>query len=891
MIEMASVGSQWAEGGSVAWTGGAVEGSCWRKGGGMKRDSRGKRRTADYNQGGGGGGEKGKMSNSNETCYARAINSTRTWQEDDAPLIKPLPVLVLQIAVAMASNLVFFHVLQPLDQPRIVSDIISGLVLSPGVFGLGSWFVEKYLWVEQGMTNLDTLANLGVVYIMFFKGLQMEFAPLASPGKTTLVLAAALILLPFATGCGLYFLVDSSDGEGKAVYLYWGAIMASTSFPTLASILARLKLLCTDLGREALSLGMVNDVCCMVLLLVVIALSAAPSAGEPKPPLDPTLFVLLFSISFGSFCLFAIRPFMQWLIKKNDDGENYRDTFIHAMFFMVLACGLVTEFFGAYSFLGAFMLGLCIPRGHLALTLIERMEDCVTGVLMPLYFMLLAHHIHFEELINKQIGNVAILFSTVLIKPICGFLGSFFCDVSARDGVALGILLSAQGLVPIVMVTIGQERGQLSDGTFSLLVLYILFSTMIVGPTMTLVYKRMIKNSIPYQQRTIEGSKSDADLRVVACIHSQRNISSIVKLLEISDISPRSPMSVFAVHLEELIGRAAAMFIVHESGNSSTSSKSFFGRTHVQSEQVIAAFNNFQREHQESTHVQTLTVISSIDTMHEDIGSLVEDKRATIILLPFHKQQGMDGKLEDSNIEFRSVNQNVMASAPCSVGLLVDRGLNMLSLSRSRSNPASSYLGVSGRHHNSLPRGQIRIGMIFIAGPDDREALSYAWRMSAHPLATLTVIRFVAGDHGVDMELMDFARDDEVGILSMMTRSEREKEIDDEFINEFREKIVNDTSIEYRQVVSNSGDETVNLLKGMDHDYDLYVVGRGQSVLSPLTVGLVEWSETPELGAIGDVLVTSEFAAHVSVLVVQQYAGARLHFHEEFPDDASALNI
>ncbi|KAL9266036.1 Cation/H(+) antiporter 15-like protein [Drosera capensis] len=755
----------------------------------------------------------------------------------------------------------------------------SGLVLTPGLWT--NWnFISNNLWNERSITNLDTLANLGVVYLMFFKGLQMDFTPIARPSRTTLVLSAALFLLPFAAGCGLYFLIDNK-GEGRAVYLYWGTVMASTSFPSLAPILARLKLLCTDLGREALSLGMVNDVCCMFLLVLIIALSAAPVKGQPSSRLDPTIFVLLFTVLFSIFCMGVIRPSIRWLIKKTDNGESYSDSFIHAMFFMVLACGLVTEFFGAYSLLGAFMLGLCIPHGHLASLLIDRMEDCVVGVLMPLYFMLLSHDLHFEAGFGEQAKQMGVVFLTVFVKPLCGLLASFFCDVSAPDAVALGILLSAQGVVPVVIIVIGHERDHLKAGPFSGLLLDILFSTMIVGPSMELVYKRLIRRSTPYQRRTVEGTKSDADFRVVACIHSSRNISSIINLLKISDISPQSPMSVFALHLTELVGHAAAMFIVHESGNPSLSSSwgcsanSFFGRKLIQSDQVIDAFKTFKQEHQASTYVQTLTLVSSIDTMHEDISSLAEDKQATLILLPFHKQQGMDGKLEDSNIEFSSVNQNLMASAPCSVGLLVDRGLSLLSMSLS--NP-SSCLGSSSRH-DSLQMSHARIAMIYVGGPDDREALSYAWRLSAHPLATLTVIRFVVGDNAADIEPTDFPGDDESGILTVMTLSEKEREIDDEFMTEFRERVMNDESIEYMEMVSNSGDETVNLLRGMEHDYDLYVVGRGQTVRSPLTVGLAEWSESPELGTIGDVLVTSDFASHVSVLVVQQYPGARLHDH------------
>ncbi|KAL0458034.1 UNVERIFIED_CONTAM: Cation/H(+) antiporter 15 [Sesamum latifolium] len=59
-----------------------------------------------------------------------------------------------------------------------------------------------------------------------------------------------------------------------------------------------------------------------------------------------------------------------------------------------------------------------------------------------------------------------------------------------------------------------------------------------------------------------------------------------------------------------------------------------------------------------------------------------------------------------------------------------------------------------------------------------------------------------------------------------------------------------------------------------EQKYDLYLVGRGRGMISPLTSGLTDWCDCPELGPIGDLLVTSEFESLFSVLIVQQYDNA-----------------
>lgn len=95
----------------------------------------------------------------------------------------------------------------------------------------------------------------------------------------------------------------------------------------------------------------------------------------------------------------------------------------------------------------------------------------------------------------------------------------------------------------------------------------------------------------------------------------------------------------------------------------------------------------------------------------------------SIIVLPFHKEQQTDGRLNRGNPGFRNINRKVLRYAPCSVGILVDRGFGSMRISRS---------SVS-----------INIAVVFIDGKDGQEALPFAGRMARHPGVKLSVIRFL----------------------------------------------------------------------------------------------------------------------------------------------------
>lgn len=244
--------------------------------------------------------------------------------------------------------------------------------------------------------------------------------------------------------------------------------------------------------------------------------------------------------------------------------------------------------------------------------------------------------------------------------------------------------------------------------------------------------------------------------------------------------------------------------------------------------------------------------------MHEDVFNLAVEKRVAMILLPYHKQLAADGGLQGENHSLKEVNKNILVNSPCSVGILVDRGLR------------------SSIRSNSVNGPELRFAMLFIGGSDDQEALSYAWKMAGTHGVTLSVIRFLASKEAEQSMISQVEKDGE-GILTVATEIERARECDDDFINEFRFKTMCDESIIYYEKLVNNSDELVECIATKYNNFDLYIVGRGEGLKSPITMALSEWSsDSPELGPIGETLVSSQLTAQASVLVVQQTAVARL---------------
>lgn len=370
------------------------------------------------------------------------------------------------------------------------------------------------------------------------------------------------------------------------------------------------------------------------------------------------------------------------------------------------------------------------------------------------------------------------------------------------------------------------------------MILMALFTTFITTPLVVAVYKpaRRVRTA-DYKYRTIERKNSNTQLRILACFHSSRNIPSIINLLEASrGIQKTEGLCVYALHLMELSERSSAILMVHKARKNGLP---VWNKGHrSDSNHVIVAFDAFQQLSRVS--VRSMTAISSMSDLHEDICTTAERKRASFIILPFHKHQRLDGSLETTRTDFRWVNRRVLEHAPCSVGILVDRGLG-----GTTQIPASnvSYL----------------ITVLFFGGCDDREALAYGALMAEHPGISLMVVRFLVAPAA------------EAEIVQVNREANLETKLgswDEKVLLEFKRKTSGDVSVRYEERVVTDAAGTIDVISEVSR-CNLFLVGRIPD--GEIPADLNRSNECPELGPIGSLLSSYDFPTTASVLVIQQY--------------------
>ncbi|KAF8666281.1 hypothetical protein HU200_053705 [Digitaria exilis] len=673
--------------------------------------------------------------------------------QGENPLNSALPLAILQICVVVVLTRVLAFVLRPLRQPRVIAEIIGGILLGPSALGRSTVFLNT-VFPKQSLTVLDTLANIGLLYFLFLVGLELDLRAIRRTGSSALVIAIAGISLPFIMGIGTSFVLQHTVAR-----------------------------------------------------------------GVPRGP------------GFVLAAFFLLRPVLTWMARRSPEGEPVKELYICATLAIVLAAGFATDTIGIHALFGAFIVGIIVPKdGPFAGVLLEKVEDLISGLFLPLYFV--SSGLKTDVMTIKGGRSWALLVlvvGTACFGKIGGTLAaSLIVRVPLREALTLGFLMNTKGLVELIVLNIGKDRHVLNDETFAIHVLMALITTFITTPVVMAIYKPA-RRGPPYKNRAVQRASPNDEFRMMACFHSTRNIPTIINLMESSRGTRKRGITVYAMHLVELSERSSAISMVHKARRNGMP---FWNRRRNgdgDGDQLVVAFETYQQLSRVS--IRAMTAISDLHTMHEDVVTSAHQKRAALIVLPFHKLHQMDGHMESLGDQYQHINQRVLHHAPCSVAILVDRGLG-----------GAAQVAASDVSYT--------IVAIFFGGRDDREALAYGMRMVEHPGIGLHVLRFSPQSGTSD------------------------RAADDTFLEDFRTKVANgNESVQYEEKPAEEKAEVVEAIKAAGR-CNLFLVGQGTSRM-PLAD---RSTDCPELGPVGGYLALPEFSTVASVLVMKQYDPTAKHY-------------
>ncbi|KAG8390152.1 hypothetical protein BUALT_Bualt01G0053800 [Buddleja alternifolia] len=750
--------------------------------------------------------------------YKENIASFGHWLRRN-PLDYSVPLILLQLSVISLTSMVIGFCLQPLGQSSIVAQILGGILFGPSILGHEA-IIGSTLFPNRSVLTLETTALFGIMFFFFAIGVRSDTSLMVRPQRQATVIGISAMLITLLFTVSLAYVMKfyvPMDASLASALPFLAASQGLTPFPNIACLLAELNMASSELGRIATSSSMVCDI--LGIAIVAILLGILQSGNHPVRSVLSVSSAFFFVITLW----FIVGPIVRRVVKSIPPGKSLPERYVLFCFVGTLLTGLASEVIGQHFVFGPLVFGLLVPDGQpLGAAIILKLDYLTGQFLYPTYLTTsgLKTNIFKIDLKSLSILMFVVLVSCVA-KIVAVVVSSRFYNINTQDAIVIGLMMNARGICELIVYNLWRDGGILTDQEFALSVISVVAVTAIIAPLIKLLYDPS-KRHVPLKRRTIQHTKRDSELRILVCIQNQENVPSIINLLEASDATQESPIAVIAVVLVELVGRATPMLVAHQSTRTLQPSNS-------RSSHIINALRQYELCNESCVTVQSFSAISHLDTTHDDVCRVALDQNATIVILPFHKHWEIDGSIGSENRAIQNMNNKIMDKAPCSVGILVDRGV--LTGSLSILNNQSIY----------------RVAVIYIGGADDAEGLCYGARMGRHNNVILTIIRFLL--FGCD--------------------NARERKQDNNMIDEVRQANMGNENFIYQEHVVKDGVGLAECLRGLENNFDLLIVGRHHQASQILT-GLGAWIECPELGVVGDILASPDFRSTASVLVVQQ---------------------
>lgn len=409
----------------------------------------------------------------------------------------------LQMAVIIAACRIVGLLGKKIGQPQVVCEMIAGVILGPSL--LGHFFPDTMKWIftPESRDILKVGAQLGVGLYMFMVGMEFRTDHFRSRAKSAASVSIAGMMVPFLLGALLapwLLTIPGLFAESVRFHeaaLFMGAAIAITAFPMLARIIYERGLSGTSLGTLALAAGAIDDAAAWCVLAIVLASFGGADAGLFGIAVNPAV------LAIGGAALYAVFMFTigrRLLAKLGKLAERHGEVGLPLLaaclvLFCLSAC--YADVIGIHAVFGGFILGVAMPRGVLTEGLVKKLEPFTVVFLLPMFFTFSGLVTQLNVLIQPAIllVAVAVLAASILGKGVACWAAARLNGENNRTSLAVGALMNARGLMELIIINIGLQRGIIGIPLFSILVVMAIATTLMTSPIFELVYGRHARRS------------------------------------------------------------------------------------------------------------------------------------------------------------------------------------------------------------------------------------------------------------------------------------------------------------------------------------------------------------------------------------------------------------
>jgi Kef-type K+ transport system membrane component KefB len=165
---------------------------------------------------------------------------------------------------------------------------------------------------------------------------------------------------------------------------------------------------------------------------------------------------------------------------------------------LILFClsAFLMDAIGIHAIFGGFVMGACMPRGLFVEELQRKVEPLAVVLLLPMFFTYSGLNTRMDMVNSLPLLLVAlaVLVVSVLAKFGACWAAARLSGEDNRTALGIGALMNSRGLMELIIINIGLQKGIIGPALFSMLVLMAIVTTMMAGPLFELVYGRRARS-------------------------------------------------------------------------------------------------------------------------------------------------------------------------------------------------------------------------------------------------------------------------------------------------------------------------------------------------------------------------------------------------------------
>ncbi|AEC51836.1 Na+/H+ antiporter [Pyrococcus sp. NA2] len=377
--------------------------------------------------------------------------------------------IFLELAVILMVAKIFGYLSVRLGFPAALGQLFGGILIGPSILG-----IVKY------SSNIQFLAELGVVMLLFLAGLETDVEEFKHVGFSAFIVAIMGVFVPFLLG----YLVSILYGYDNLKALFFGGILTATSVGLTTSILIEMKKLRTKVGTTILAAAIVDDVLGIIILTLLVAMSSR--GGVEIRDIEIILLEVVLYFALG---LLIGHPLVRELLSISEK-ITLPETVTTFAIVIMLFFAYLAEKFQLAGITGAYLAGILVSTAGGSKKVTDKIMTIGYSLFIPIFLVSIG--IETDVRMLTHAGLFAILYSVVAIvgKIIgCGF-GAILTKFKPLEAIQVGIGMIPRMEVALIIANVGLREGILTRGTLAIPVTMVVVTTIVTPFLLKLAFSK-----------------------------------------------------------------------------------------------------------------------------------------------------------------------------------------------------------------------------------------------------------------------------------------------------------------------------------------------------------------------------------------------------------------